>query len=304
MSDAAVTSAAASNAKVITAAGTVALRTRPSRDPQVLIVHRPAYDDWTLPKGKLEPDEYPAAAARRETLEETGATVRLGAPLHTISYTVGGGTKTVHYWRGVVTGTVPRKPDKEVDRVAWLSPKSALARLTYPDEQRLVLQGLAVPETTPFLIIRHAKAMERKHWSGRDQARPLTERGRRQSQALVALLGAYAVGKLASSSSIRCVQTMNPYGRTAGLEVEKWATLSEEQGEDKPKAVRHLMRRLLLEAATSGVPTAVCGHRPVLPAMLEAVCIPPRAMQTAAVAVAHLTPDGVTVAVEWHKPRL
>lgn len=289
--------------KLITAAGTVTFRPREGREPQVLVVHRPAYDDWTLPKGKLDPDEYLAAAAARETLEETGTQVRLGAPVHTMSYQVGGGTKTVHYWRGVVTGTRRRPPDKEVDKVVWLSPRNALARLTYLDEQQLLLQGLAVPDTTPFLIVRHAKAMERKNWTGRDQGRPITERGRRQSAALTPLLDAYGVGKLASSSSTRCVQTLQPYARQTGFEIEKWSTLSEEQGEEKPRAVRQLIRRLARDAVLTGMPTAVCGHRPVLPTMLESLGITARAMQPATVAVAHLTADGETAAVEWHKPR-
>lgn len=289
--------------RAITASGTVTFRRRPGKEPQVLVVHRPAYDDWTLPKGKLEPDEYHSAAAARETLEETGVAVRLGPPVDTITYPVGGGLKSVQYWRGIVTAAAPRKPDKEVDRVTWLSPRNALARLTYADEQQLLLKGLSLPDTVPLLVVRHAKAMDRKHWSGRDQARPLVERGRRQSAALGPLLSAYGVGSLASSSSTRCVQTLHPFAKSTGFEIVKWATLSEEQGEDKPKSVRQLMRRIAKEAATSGVPAAVCGHRPVLPAMLEAVGIPPRPLQTGAVAVAHLTPDGETVAVEWHKPR-
>ena len=291
-------------ARQIAAAGTVTLRSRPGKDPQVLLVHRPSYDDWTLPKGKVEPDEYLAATAQRETFEETGARVRLGPPVSSMSYAVGGGMKTVHYWRGIVTQVSTRRPDKEVDRVAWLSPRNALARLTYPDEQQLLLKGLTLPDTTPFLVVRHAKAMERKNWTGRDQARPITERGRRQSNALVALLAAYGVARLASSSSVRCVQTLQPFARTTGQEIVKWSTLSEEQGEDKPKAVRQLIRKLAREAAASGTPLAVCGHRPILPLMLESVGVPARSMQTGAIAVAHLTPDGETAAVEWHKPRL
>lgn len=289
--------------KIITAAGTVTFRHTSGGKLQALVVHRPGYDDWTLPKGKLEPHEYLAAAAARETREETGVTVRLGAPVHSVTYPVGGGTKTVHYWRGIVTEVTQRKPDKEVDKVTWLSPKNALARLTYADEQELLLHGLAIPDTTPFLIVRHAKAMLRKHWSGRDQGRPITERGRRQSTALVPLLTAYGVRKLASSSSTRCVQTLQPFEKQSGIEIEKWSTLSEEQGSHKPKAVRQLVRRLAAEGAASGLPVAVCGHRPVLPDMLEAVGIAPRAMQPGELAVAHLDPEGDVVAVEWHRSR-
>lgn len=290
--------------KLIEAAGTVTLRPRPGKQPQVLVVHRPAYDDWSLPKGKLETDEYLASAARRETLEETGADVRLGPPVPSITYRVGGGTKTVHYWQGIVIGTTKRAGDAEVDKIAWLTPKAALERLTYADEREVLRAGLAIPETTPFLVVRHAQAMQRRHWSGRDQARPLTNRGRKQSRALVPLLASYGVESLASSSSTRCVQTLQPYEKDSGLDTVKWSTLSEEQGCDQPKAVKLLMQRLVAEATGSGVPTAVCGHRPVLPAMLEAIGIPPRPMKVAAVAVAHLGADGKPVAIEWHKPRI
>ena len=64
------------------------------------------------------------------------------------------------------------------------------------------------------------------------------------------------------------------------------------------------MRRLVNQSAGSGVPRAICGHRPVLPLMLEALGVPNRAMLTGAVLVAHLSPEGETVSVEWHKPRV
>jgi 8-oxo-dGTP diphosphatase len=86
--------------------------------------------------------------------------------------------------------------------------------------------------------------------------------------------------------------------------VKGWSTLSEEQAKDNPDAVRKLMRRLISETATTGVPRAICGHRPVLPLMLDALGVPSRPMLTAAVLVAHLTTDGRTVSVEWHKPRV
>ena len=64
------------------------------------------------------------------------------------------------------------------------------------------------------------------------------------------------------------------------------------------------MKRLIGETAASGVPRAICGHRPVLPLMLEVLGVPNRPMLTAAVLVAHLSPEGETVSVEWHKPRV
>ncbi len=288
--------------RLVTAAGVIALAPQNDGEPKVLLVHRPAYDDWSLPKGKVHTDEPLPACAVRETREETGVTVRLGVPVGAIRYTVSGGPKEVHYWRAFVSETQKRPADKEVDRVAWLSARAALARMTYGDERALVDRALLLTRTTPFLVVRHGKAMERKNWSGRDQARPVNSRGRRQGQALVPLLAAYGVGRLDSSSSTRCVQTLKPYAKKSGLDVQGWSTLSEELAYENDKAVAKLMRRIVADAARQGVPTAVCGHRPVLPVMLDAVGIKPRPMQTAAVAIAHLDAAGATCAVEWHKP--
>lgn len=289
--------------KQITASGTVVLRERAGKRPQVLLVHRPGYDDWTLPKGKLEPDEYVAAAAVRETLEETATQVRLGVPVDRISYSVGGGLKTVSYWRAHILATGRHRADAEVDKTAWLTLPTALARMTYADERALVTQAVSLPETTPLLIVRHGKAMERRHWSGKDQLRQLSSRGRRQSAQLIPLLAAYGITELASSTSARCMATLTPYAKARRLDVEGWAALSEEQAKTNPSGVRKVMRQLIERTATSGAPLAVCGHRPVLPLMLEALGVPDRPLQTAAVVVAHLTPDGVTAAIEHHKPR-
>ncbi len=298
-----MTTTPSNGARLITAAGTVVVRTREGKKPQVLLVHRPSYDDWSLPKGKLVPDEYPAAAAVRETLEETAVAVRLGVPVDRISYPVGGGRKTVSYWAATATAIGRHVADAEIDKTAWLTVPTALKRLSYEDERALVTQSLELPETTPLLIVRHGKAMDRKHWSGKDQLRQLSSRGRRQSVQLIPLLAAYGVAELASSSSMRCMRTLAPYAKAKRLEVNGWSTLSEEQAKQHPDAVTTLMKRLVKQTASTGVPAAVCGHRPVLPLMLGALGIPDRQLQTAAVVVAHLDRQGGTVAVEYHKPR-
>ncbi|WP_232549167.1 NUDIX hydrolase [Propioniciclava soli] len=289
--------------KVTVAAGTVTLRRSGGKEPQVLLVHRPAYDDWTLPKGKLEPDEYEAVAAARETLEETGVTVHLHQPLDQMRYEINGGAKVVHYWLASPQKQKKRKPDKEVDKVVWLSPRAAFARMSYEHEKDVVRRALAAEPTTAVLVVRHSKAMLRKHWSGRDQARPVTARGRKQAKALIPLLRAFGVDRLTSSSSVRCMQTLAPFGKASGLEVEGWTVLSEEIGEDNPKGVTTFMRRLAAEAVASGTVVAVCGHRPVLPTMLEALGLENRAMQTAAAIIIHLDAAGAVVATEFHRPR-
>ncbi len=292
--------------KFTVAAGTVTIRHRPGKEPHVLLVHRPAYDDWSLPKGHLEPGEYEAVAAGRETLEETGPSrvVAQANPWAPSRYPVGGGTKVVHYWRADPVDASKRKPDKEVDKVAWLSPANALGRMTYDDEKEVVRKALEYRQpSTAFLVVRHAKAMDRKNWSGRDQARPITSRGRKQSRRLIPLLEAFGVRALASSTSTRCVQTLEPYARSAGLQVDGWAILSEEVGEEDLPGVAKMMKRLAKQAAASGTPTAVCGHRPVLPTMLEALGVPNRLMQTAATIIVHLDAQARPVATEFHRPR-
>lgn len=290
-------------AKSITAAGTVVLRPG-EEEPEVLMVHRPRYNDWSLPKGKVAGDEYLPGCAVRETHEETAVTVRLGIPVSRITYPVGGGTKSVSYWRGHPVGEGALTPNHEVDEAAWLPVSLALELVTYADERPLLRQALALPQATPLLVVRHAKAMARVNWSGRDQARPLDERGRRQSRLLVPLLEAYGVERLASSTSVRCVKTLQPHAKAHRLEVECWTTFTEEQAATDAKAVATLMKRLARQTAESGTPTAICGHRPVLPVMLEAIGVPSRALQPGAALVAHLAPQGEVVAVEVHKPRV
>lgn len=290
--------------RLVEAAGAIVLRRPKGRGVQVLVIHRPSYNDWSLPKGKLDPDEYLAAAAVRETVEETAVVIRLRHPVDRIQYPIPTGTKRVAYWLGTAIDQRRFKPNSEVDRRVWLSIPSALKRMTYADERALVEQAITLPDTTPLLIIRHGKAMERKHWSGKDQLRQLSARGRRQSKRLIPLLDAYGVTELDSSASIRCMSTLAPYAKAKRLDVQGWATLSEEKAKDNPDAVRKLMKRLIKQTAASGVPRAICGHRPVLPLMLETLGVPNRPMLTAAVLVAHLSPDGEIVSVEWHKPRV
>ena len=291
--------------KRVAAAGTVVLRPVTDSEPEVLLVHRPRYNDWSLPKGKIDPDEYLAGCAVRETREESAVDVRLGLPLDQITYAISGGTKTVSYWRARAVKEGIHQPDDEVDEVLWLPASEALEQVTYDDERPLITQALELPgDTTPLVLVRHGKAMERSNWTGRDRARTLNERGRRQSRLLVPLLEAFGVGMLASSSAVRCMKTLQPYAKAHRLEVEGWSTLTEEEGEKSPKAVVTLTRRLAQKAVESGVPLAICGHRPVLPLMLEALGIPARPLQPGTAIVAHLEPSGNVLAVEVHKPRI
>jgi 8-oxo-(d)GTP phosphatase len=296
--------AAPSSRPAILAAGAVVTREHPLLGTEVVIVHRKRYDDWTLPKGKLDVAESLPACAVREVREETGVTIRLSVPLDSITYEAGNsGLKKVDYWGGVVLDSVPRIPDAEVDLVSWLPARAALGRLTYSHDHFLVQQWLEQPPTTPLIILRHAKAMDRKDWSRKDSARPLNSRGRRQARMLAPMLAAYGVTKLVSSTSTRCTTTVLPYAHQLELGVETYSLLTEEEGKDEPKAVANLAREIRAATAASGEPTGICVHRPVLPHILDALEIPSTTLLTGEFIVAHLTADGTVHALERHRPQ-
>ena len=125
----------------IHAAGGVLRRTSVS-GPEVLLIHRPRYDDWSLPKGKLKTWESWEAAALREVLEETGYRSIITSFAGPVMYQVNGRPKIVLFWNMEVEGDTHFQPSKEVDAVEWMSPTAAYARLTYSVERRLLAELL------------------------------------------------------------------------------------------------------------------------------------------------------------------
>ncbi len=131
----------------ILAAGCVLWRRSPSPGPdtgrlELCLVHRPKYDDWSFPKGKLKPGEDALAGAVREVEEETGSRCTPGPRLRTAHYLVDGRPKQVSYWAAEASGG-SFTPSREVDRVDWLVPAEARARLTQPRDRELVDDLLA-----------------------------------------------------------------------------------------------------------------------------------------------------------------
>lgn len=125
---------------VIKAAGGVVCREGSSGETEIVVVHRPAYDDWTLPKGKVDPDETPEECALREVKEETGFRCELLRPLGCTAYVDRRGrNKVACYWVMEVLGGRFR-PGGEVDRMVWLSLADAVKRLTYERDKALIAQ--------------------------------------------------------------------------------------------------------------------------------------------------------------------
>lgn len=257
----------------LTAAGTLPWRRRHGR-LEVALVHRPKYDDWSWPKGKLDPGEQPCVAAVRETFEETGLQVRLGLPLPRAEYPVLDAvgtpvTKQVHYWAAKVVGGHGRL-EHEIDAVDWVDVRTANDRLDYArDREQLLALVRADREgdlkTWPLAVVRHAKATPRSHWTGDDRLRPLDAVGRAQAQGVSAVLGAYGIRRLVTSSSARCVSTLEPYAGARDLDLRRRDTLSEEGFEADPARALGELDDLLRR----GHPAALCSHGPVLPDLLD-----------------------------------
>ncbi|OIJ27826.1 NUDIX hydrolase [Nocardioides luteus] len=249
----------------IPAAGVVVFREHDDK-PEVALIHRPKYDDWSFPKGKVDPGETVPVAAIREVREETGLRVALGHPLRSQRYPVEAGQKVVHYWVGRTAAGADDDVDgyeinDEIDDVEWLPLEKAHQRLTYPHDRETLRQAEDVRHpTTPLVILRHGSAVGRSAWSGADEERPLDDTGRAQAVTLAGLLMAYDVGRVITSTSTRCVQSVAPYAGLAGLASEQMRLLSEEGAE--AGSVSALAADTVRDLA---VPTVICTHRPVLP---------------------------------------
>ena len=209
----------------------------------VLLVHRPKYDDWSFPKGKLDRGEHATAAAVREVEEETGLRVRLGSRWAASATRSEVGMKTVHYWvgRAVGDGDVGGyEPNAEIDEVAWFPIDKARRRLTYALDIDTLDEALEhAQKTRTLVVLRHGQARSRKAWRGDDRVRPLLATGKHQADRLVPVLSAYDVRRLVSSSSTRCVQTLEPYAAATGRRLRTEDRLSEEDA--SPKAVRAVL---------------------------------------------------------------
>jgi len=130
------------DAEVIRAAGGVVWRETPA-GRTLAVIHRPKYDDWSLPKGKLQAGETPPQAAIREVREETACDAALGPFIGCATYPVPGAQKLVLFWQMTVTAEHAFAPSTEVDRLAWLSPADALSRLDHPAERVILEEALS-----------------------------------------------------------------------------------------------------------------------------------------------------------------
>jgi 8-oxo-dGTP diphosphatase len=239
---------------------------------EIALVHRPKYDDWTLPKGKPHPGETEVETAVREVKEETGLRCVLERPIGRIHYVDRRGRpKTVRYWlMRPISGSFT--PSDEVDELRWLSLDQAEAILSY-EHDRWLLQRFAHPATSmhpglgrsslgsvPVYLVRHAKAGNRGEWTKPDHLRPLSENGKQQAEQLVAMLDGSPIERLVSSPHVRCVQTLEPLASERGLTLEESEDLAEGAGP---------ARALALLSEVSEKPTVLCSHGDVIEEVLQ-----------------------------------
>jgi len=263
--------------------------------PEVALVHRPRYDDWSFPKGKAAPGEHVLITAVREVTEETGLEVVLGRRLRTVRYLSDDRPKQVDYWAarpaaqaagdpdetGGPADPDPFEPNAEVDGLAWLPLTEAGDRLTYPRDTEVLSEFAAAPAaTTPVILVRHASARNKKAWHNAghpdDLTRPLTMLGQDQAGLLAQILSCFGPARVLSSTAERCLATVEPYAKLTGGVVEPTPAFAPPPGSEEPAgaapeataAARDLMAALV----TTGEPVVTCAHRETLPAMLRSAC--------------------------------
>lgn len=264
------TSAAVPQNKAILAAGAVLWR--PSDDgagPEVAVIHRPRYDDWSLPKGKVDVGESEPVTAVREVREETGYGSRLGRRLASVSYPVEKlGMKKVRYWAArAVDGEFT--PNSEVDELKWLPVKAAMKQLGYPHDRKVLRRFAKMPaDTETVLIVRHGTAGSKSRYKGDDRLRPLDKRGRAQAESLVGLLLAFGADTLYAADRLRCHQTLEPLAEELGARIHNEPLLTEEAYAEDRKPAR---RRILEIAAAEGTPV-ICTQGKVIPDLISWWC--------------------------------
>ena len=241
---------------------------------ETALVHRPKYDDWSLPKGKPEAGEHPLQTAVREVVEETGLSVVAGRRSVRTRYDVAlrdGRTapKEVDYW--LMRGDGDFRANDEVDELRWLDLADA-AELVSHEHDRAVLADLArtdVPRTPALLLVRHGSAGNRSDFEGPDELRPLDRRGQTQAHRLAEVLPLFCPRAIATAEPVRCQETVAPLAEELGIGVDLLPELGEERYQADPGAGLTAVGRLLTPRA-DGV-TVVCSQGGAIPSVLLAL---------------------------------
>ena len=254
---------------MIRAAGAIIWRENAPFELEILVIHRPKYDDWSFPKGIVEDGEAAVAAAYREVKEETGIDAIFGQYLGSTSYRVEDNKKKVKYWMAQAKSDQGAfVPNSEVDKIEWVDSKTARHFLTH-DEDRDMLDDFLAKEryVSALVLLRHAKAIKRSEWSDYDLDRPLSADGIEQSQKLIAQLEPFGISGIFSSDATRCFSTIEPFSLAADLRVTVTQDLNEEEFEKSAKTSVEYVRQLMKFEGNQ----LVAGHNPIIPHVLSKV---------------------------------
>jgi 8-oxo-(d)GTP phosphatase len=245
---------------------------RPTADGiETALVHRPRYDDWSLPKGKPEDGEHLLQTAVREVAEETGLEVVVGRRSVRTEYEVAEGPKRVDYWLMRVVGGA-FAPNDEVDELCWLPVEEACGMVSHVHD-RAVLTDLArtdVPRQPSLLLVRHARAGSKSEWDGPDELRPLDPRGERQARRLAEVLPLFGPTAVRTARRTRCHDTVAPLAERLGLPVEELPEAGEEEFAADPQAALAVVAGLLRPVDDGERPgvTVVCSQGGAIPSVL------------------------------------
>jgi 8-oxo-(d)GTP phosphatase len=259
---------------LIRAAGGALWRPADGGGIETALVHRPKYDDWSLPKGKPDEGEHLLETAVREVAEETGLEVVVGRRSVRTEYEVPEGPKRVDYWlMRVVDGAF--EPNDEVDELRWLPVGEACALVSHAHD-RAVLADLArtdVPRQPSLLLVRHARAGSKSDWDGRDELRPLDGKGRRQATRLAQVLPLFAPVELLTAEPVRCRQTLEPLAERLGRSIGLLPEVGEEEYAADPQAALAAVERLLGRVDDDAAPgvAVVCSQGGAIPSVLGAL---------------------------------
>lgn len=288
-------------ASLIQAAGAVLWRKSEDSQIEIAVIHRPRYDDWSLPKGKVEQGESHISAGYREILEETGFESIFGPEIGHVIYKLEGAPKEVRYWSAQATVQSGHPDEKEVDQIQWLTPKKAKDLLSNKDDRAIVDFFLEFgPETFPIILLRHAKALKRTDWDGDDGDRPLEHKGQLQAKRLLPIYLPYGPTEVHTSDANRCIETVEPLTKSLQKTPIFSADLSEygyaKDHEAPLDYVQDLMDR--------GVASIVCSHNPIIPKLVKKLVgkkyfkSMDRELEPAQAIVLHCR-DGQVIACDW-----
>ncbi len=290
---------------VVYAAGAVVWREIDAK-VHVLVIHRSAHKDVSLPKGKVDPGETLPRTAVREIREETGIKVSLGVPLGISKYRLPNNRqKEVHYWAAEATPKAIAKstfiPNGEVAALEWLPIAAARLVLSY-DQDRDILAAFAelvnrgVRSTFSIIVLRHATAINPSKWKGTDASRPLTDKGSLQAEKLARTVPSWRPKRIITSNAVRCRKTVVPLAKRLDREVKTTAALSQDSFHAGAEGLRKTIGKIVRRRKS----VVVCSHGPVIPEILREIALatgtltshlPPSAsaLETASFAVVHLS---------------